>query len=66
MKKSITKLDKYLRATKTRASAIAEAVGVSRPYITDLRYGRRKPSLYVALRIEGATGGSVGPGDWKE
>jgi len=57
-------LDKHLRDTKTPALHLARQVGISAPYLCDLRYGRRKPSPAVAQRIEDATDGAVGRGDW--
>ncbi|WP_179211178.1 helix-turn-helix domain-containing protein [Brevundimonas diminuta] len=37
----------------------ADAVGVSRPYLTRLRLGERRPSLHVALRIQSWSKGRV-------
>ena len=47
------------------AKALADAVKVSQPYITDLRYQRRTPSEDVALRIQAATGGEVSADSFK-
>ena len=55
----MTQLDTFLRGGSMTAKALADAVKVSQPYITDLRYQRRTPSDDVALRIEAATGGEV-------
>ena len=55
----MTQLDTFLRSGSMTAKALADAVKVSQPYITDLRYQRRTPSDDVALRIEAATGGEV-------
>ena len=55
----MTQLDTFLRGGSMTAKALADAVKVSQPYITDLRYQRRTPSDDVALRIEIATGGKV-------
>jgi predicted GIY-YIG superfamily endonuclease len=57
-------LDRFLRSYKVKAKNLAEVVGVSCPYITDLRYGRRRPSHDVALRIEEATQGAVAREIW--
>jgi transcriptional regulator with XRE-family HTH domain len=62
--RGMTQLDKYLRNSATTAKALAEMVGVSAPYITDLRYARRKPSNDVARRIAEATGGEVPADGW--
>jgi len=58
-------LDKYLRDTKTPALHLARQVGISAPYLCDLRYGRRKPSQAVAKAIEAATSGAVDIGAWE-
>jgi len=60
----MTHLDKYLRTSAMTARALAEAVGVSQPYITDLRYGRRNPSPGVAARIAIATDDAVPAASW--
>jgi len=36
--------------------ALARAIDVSRPYVTRLRNGTRKPSIEVAAKIERLTG----------
>jgi DNA-binding transcriptional regulator YdaS (Cro superfamily) len=59
-------LDTYLKSRIKSARALAAEVGVSSPYITDLRYGRRRPSAEVASRIEAATGGKVAATSWRE
>jgi DNA-binding transcriptional regulator YdaS (Cro superfamily) len=57
-------LDTWLKESKTPALHIARAVGVSAPYICDLRRDRRKPSDKVAAAIEDATGGAVPARAW--
>ena len=61
----MNQLDTYLRSGAMTAKALAEAVGISQPYITDLRYNRRCPSDDVAARIEAATDGKVPASAWK-
>ena len=61
----MTQLDTFLRSGSMTAKALADAVKVSQPYITDLRYQRRTPSDDVALRIEAATGGEVPANSFK-
>jgi len=61
----MNQLDAFLRAGTMTAKALAEKVGVSQPYITDLRYSRRRPSPDVALKIEAATDGKVSADGWK-
>jgi len=62
---NMTNLDQYIRETGTTAKRIALDVGVSEPYICDLRYGRRRPSRDVAARIAQATGGKVPESAWQ-
>jgi len=57
-------LDTYLKSRIKSARALAAEVGVSSPYITDLRYGRRRPGGEVAARIEAATNGAVPAESW--
>lgn len=52
-------LGEYMRAEGLTDLAAAQALGVSRPYVTRLRLGKRRPSLNVALRIQNWTAGQV-------
>jgi len=61
----MTKLDTYLRSGAMTAKAVADAAGVSAPYLHDLRYRKRHPSDDVAARIEAATGGAVPATCWR-
>lgn len=54
----------YLIKTKTRQSALAAAVGVSRGYLSELVGGTKRPSLEVAVLIERATDGAVPAASW--
>jgi transcriptional regulator with XRE-family HTH domain len=49
-----------------RAGDLARQIGVSEAYISDLRKGKRSPSLAVAFAIEDATGGAVTARSWLE
>lgn len=49
----------YLTATKTTQTALAAAVGISEPHLSQILSGDKRPSLGVALRIESLTGVSV-------
>jgi transcriptional regulator with XRE-family HTH domain len=60
----MTKLDTYLKPM--RAGDLARQIGVSEAYISDLRKGKRSPSLAVAFAIEDATGGVVTARSWLE
>jgi len=55
----MTQLDTYLKGGETTARALAAQVGVSAPFISDLRRGNRFATDEVAERIENATGGQV-------
>lgn len=60
----MTHLLSYLEATKTRQSALAEVLGVSRGYMSELVGGTKQPSLELAFAIERATGGAVPASSW--
>lgn len=50
-------LQTYLKTHK--ATALAQAVGISNSYLSDIKKGNRVPSLRVAIAIEDATEGAV-------
>ena len=50
-------LDEYLKANN--ATRLAEQLGVTKGYISQLRHGNASVSLRMAFRIEDATGGAV-------
>jgi transcriptional regulator with XRE-family HTH domain len=50
-------LQTYLKTHK--ANALAQAVGISQSYLSDIKKGYRVPSLRVAIAIEDATDGAV-------
>lgn len=52
----------YLR--KHKANALAEAIGISPSYLSDIKKGNRVPSLRVAFAIEDATEGAVPARSW--
>ena len=55
----------YMRAQNLDDAAMAQRVGeISEHGIKKLKYGERSPSIETAIRISGATGGSVGLSDW--
>ncbi len=54
-------LSEWMKERSWTDEAMAEAVDVSRPYITKLRNGKRTPSIRVALAIEELTKGRVAP-----
>ena len=57
-------LKTYLKTHK--AKPLAEAVGISQSYLSDMKKGNRTPSLRVALAIEDATNGAVPARSWVE
>lgn len=58
-------LDEWLNSQGPgSAAALARALGCSRPYITDLRNNRRKPSPAMGQLIEAATDGAVKADAW--
>jgi transcriptional regulator with XRE-family HTH domain len=52
-------LEQFMRAKGLTDETVADAVGVSRPYLTRLRQGKRSPSLALALKIEAWSEGQV-------
>lgn len=46
----------YMRDQKINDAALAAQIGVSRPYVTRIRKGERRPSLDVAAKLEAVTG----------
>jgi transcriptional regulator with XRE-family HTH domain len=44
-------LDQWMASKKWSDARLAEAVGVSRPFITRIRTGERQPSITVAKRL---------------
>ncbi len=52
----------YLKTHK--AIALAQAVGISQSYLSDIKNGNRVPSLRVAFAIEDATQGAVPARSW--
>jgi transcriptional regulator with XRE-family HTH domain len=55
-------LKAYLKTHK--AGPLAEAVGISQSYLSDMKKGNRSPSLRVAFAIEDATNGAVPARSW--
>jgi len=55
-------LKAYLKTHK--AGPLAEAVGISQSYLSDMKKGNRSPSLRVAFAIEDATDGAVPARSW--
>ncbi|MDP1630346.1 MAG: helix-turn-helix domain-containing protein [Caulobacter sp.] len=55
----MTRLGQYLRSQGLNDAGLASEVGVTRPTITKIRLGSRRPSASVARRIEAATDGEV-------
>jgi len=55
-------LQAYLKTHK--AGPLAEAVGISQSYLSDMKKGNRVPSLRVAFAIEDATQGAVPARSW--
>jgi transcriptional regulator with XRE-family HTH domain len=48
-------LDQWMADNKWSDAKLAEAVGVSRPFITRIRHGKRQPSLPVAAKLSRVT-----------
>lgn len=48
-------LDQWMTRENKSATWLAEQVGVSRPFITRIRAGKRQPSLPVAVELARVT-----------
>lgn len=59
-------LQAYIAASGTKQSALAETLGVSRGYLSELVGGTKKPSLDLAFAIQRATDGAVPASSWVE
>jgi transcriptional regulator with XRE-family HTH domain len=62
MLRGMEHLQEYLKTHK--GSALAQAVGISASYLSDIKKGNRVPSLRVAFAIEDATNGDVPARSW--
>jgi transcriptional regulator with XRE-family HTH domain len=62
MMRRMEQLQAYLKTHK--ATALAQAVGISASYLSDIKKGNRVPSLRVAFAIEDATNGAVPARSW--
>lgn len=60
----MTHLHSYLTTQKVSQARLAELVGVSRAYMSELVGGTKTPSLSVAAAIERATRGKVKAVSW--
>ena len=60
--RGMKQLHAYLKTHK--ANALAEAIGISPSYLSDIKKGNRVPSLRVAFAIEDATSGAVPARSW--
>jgi transcriptional regulator with XRE-family HTH domain len=60
----MTQLHHYIKNSGTTARRIALDVGVSEPFVSDLRHGKRSPSIEVARRIAEVTRGGVPVESW--
>lgn len=58
------KLKSYLEAFDGNQQALAGYLGISRPHVSLLLSGRKRPSLQLAGRIEKLTNGAVPMTAW--
>lgn len=54
----------FLMQTNMSQAKLADQIGVSRAYMSQLVGGTKTPSLSVAVAIERATGGRIKAADW--
>jgi transcriptional regulator with XRE-family HTH domain len=62
----MTKLADYIKASGRKKTDLANAIGVSRGYVTELCNGSKSPGLKVAALIEDETGGAVTARSWTD
>jgi transcriptional regulator with XRE-family HTH domain len=55
-------LSQYLKTRK--AKELAEQIGISASFLSDMKKGNRTPGLKVAFALEDATGGAVTARSW--
>lgn len=60
----MTNIASYLSDTKTTQAAFAAAISISRPFMSEIVNGVKKPSRAVATRIEQVTNGAVRASSW--
>lgn len=60
----MTQLRAYLTQKNIRQSALAEMLGVSNGYMSQIINGDKRPSLDLAFKIEDATGGAITARSW--
>ncbi|MGJ8561705.1 MAG: helix-turn-helix domain-containing protein [Litorimonas sp.] len=56
----------YISTSGKNRSAWAEALGISRSYLSEILNGNRRPSLELAVSIERKTCGAVSAVSWIE
>lgn len=56
----------YAAAFEGKQLDLANILGISRPYMSLLVAGKKRPSLELAVRIEQVTGGAVPVVSWVE
>lgn len=61
---AMANLRSYISSSGAKKSALADALGISRGYLSELIGGTKTPSLDVAVRIQRLTGGEVSVEDW--
>ncbi|MBV7408184.1 helix-turn-helix transcriptional regulator [Maritimibacter sp. DP1N21-5] len=59
-------LTEFFKRSGMTRTAMAEALGIGRAYLSLLENGRKRPSLELAFAIERATNGEVPASSWIE
>ena len=62
----MSNLSEYIASKGMTRSEFAKTVGISAPYLSEILSGAKRPSLNLAFRIEGITGGEVPASGWVE
>lgn len=58
------KLQGYLQSTGQTQVAFALRVGISKSYLSELKTGKKTPSLRLAMKIQAATDSKVPAASW--
>lgn len=60
----MTHLQNFAKTYPGKQRDLAEAFEISRPHLSLLLAGKKRPSLALAIRIEQVTGGAVPAASW--
>lgn len=59
----VMELSEYMKAKGLRDKQAAHELAISRSFLSEIRQGKKQPTLDLAVRIEEWSGGEVKPAD---